>query len=208
MYKNKNLIIKGHQNKSDGLWNIPLQPSPSPAACPLASSPALSKPAANTIFHHNKTHTELTQYYHATAGSPPLEAFFNDFTKGNFQTRPGINLICRKYLPEPKATIQGHLDQERKNLQSTQSQTPPLLPTPSLPLNPQTKTQECYTLIQPFNHQAYSDLTGKYPHKSSRGNQYILVVYDHDSNAILVNPLKNLTAAEITRVWLAIYTHL
>ena len=34
------------------------------------------------------------------------------------------------------------------------------------------------------------------------------MVYDHDSNAILVDPLKNCTATEITSGWLAIHTRL
>ena len=37
---------------------------------------------------------------------------------------------------------------------------------------------------------AYHDLNGIFPHKSSRGNEYILVNYDHDRNSILAEPLK------------------
>jgi hypothetical protein len=35
--------------------------------------------------------------------------------------------------------------------------------------------------------------TGQFPVTSSRGNQYILVLYDYDTNAILMEPLKNCT---------------
>ena len=59
-----------------------------------------------------------------------------------------------------------------------------------------------------FDRKAYSDLTGRYPHISSGGNQYILVVYDYDSSGILVEPLKNRQAAEITRAWLTIHSRL
>ena len=37
---------------------------------------------------------------------------------------------------------------------------------------------------------AYVDLTGQYLTMSSSGNQYILVVYDYDLNAIIGEPLK------------------
>ena len=37
----------------------------------------------------------------------------------------------------------------------------------------------------------YGDLTGKYPVQSLHGNNYILVVYHYDANAILATPLKN-----------------
>jgi hypothetical protein len=38
---------------------------------------------------------------------------------------------------------------------------------------------------------SYSDLTGKFPVHSDRGNLYVLVVYLDDDNAILVEPIKN-----------------
>ena len=38
---------------------------------------------------------------------------------------------------------------------------------------------------------SYSDLTGKFPIRSDRGNLYVLVVYLYDDNAILVEPIKN-----------------
>ena len=39
----------------------------------------------------------------------------------------------------------------------------------------------------------YSDLTGKFPVHSDRGNNYILVAYHYDGNNILTTPLKNVT---------------
>ena len=36
----------------------------------------------------------------------------------------------------------------------------------------------------------YSDQTGRFPHTSSRGYQYLMVMYDYDSNAVVVEPLK------------------
>ena len=38
------------------------------------------------------------------------------------------------------------------------------------------------------------DLTGRFPYKSSSGNEYIYVMYDYDSNAIFDIPIKNLQA--------------
>jgi len=42
---------------------------------------------------------------------------------------------------------------------------------------------------------AFSDLTHRFPHRSSQGNEYILVVYHYDSNVILVKPVKIRQAA-------------
>ena len=44
---------------------------------------------------------------------------------------------------------------------------------------------------------SYMDLTGKYPVKSAQGNQYILIAYNHDANAILAEPIKNRKAETI-----------
>ena len=45
------------------------------------------------------------------------------------------------------------------------------------------------------------DLTCQFPYQSSRGHKYILTIYDYDSNAILVEPLKNRKAETITAAW-------
>ena len=55
---------------------------------------------------------------------------------------------------------------------------------------------------------AYGDLTGRFPHKLSQGNQYLLVIYDYDSNAILAEPLKTRSAGEITKAWIKIHDKL
>lgn len=53
--------------------------------------------------------------------------------------------------------------------------------------------------MQVITGKTYSDLTGRFPVVSSRGNQYIFIMYDYDSNAILAEPIKNRTAGEIVR---------
>jgi len=45
----------------------------------------------------------------------------------------------------------------------------------------------------------YTDQPGRFPKKSSRGNQYIMVLTEVDSDAILVKPMKNRTAGEMIR---------
>ena len=41
------------------------------------------------------------------------------------------------------------------------------------------------------------DLTGRFPHIPSRGNKYLVVVYDRDSNAIVCEPIKSRQSKEI-----------
>ena len=113
------------------------------------------------------------------------------------------NLSATKIHPIPKRKFRAVLIKKERTFNKKNSTPSTSSNTTNTTLNT-TKTHACFAMILPFNQRTYSDLTGKYPHKSSCGNQYIFVVYDHDSNAILAEPLKNRTAAEITRGWLAI----
>ncbi len=47
----------------------------------------------------------------------------------------------------------------------------------------------------------YTNQTGRFPKKSSRGNQYIMVLIEIDSNAILVEAMKNQTAGMMIRAY-------
>jgi hypothetical protein len=47
----------------------------------------------------------------------------------------------------------------------------------------------------------YTDQTGKFPVLSSRGNKYLFVLYDYDSNAIMAEPIKSRTQSELTRTY-------
>jgi len=59
------------------------------------------------------------------------------------------------------------------------------------------RTHHCFAAVLPPTGQTHMDLTGRFPVTSSQGNSYIVVVYDYDSNGILVTPLKNRHAESI-----------
>ena len=245
VFKNNNLILTGLRNHTDGLWDVSVSTQTHPTT-PSAPSSAFNQ-AANVIIRKNQTTKQLAQYLHAACGSPPISTFLKAIKNGLLQSWPGIDLIKESDLLPSIATAKGHLDQERKNLQSTKpssvnssSQPSSTTSTASVASNPAPihheppttaianqptdpfhtsddhtlshgpaeQTQECFAVINAFDKKAYSDLTGRYPHISSRGNQYILVVYDYDSSGILVEPLKNRQAAAITNAWHTIHTRL
>ena len=52
---------------------------------------------------------------------------------------------------------------------------------------------------------AYTDITGRFPYRSSRGNQYILIAYHYDANYIYGLPMKDRKAATITKTWRIIH---
>ena len=56
-------------------------------------------------------------------------------------------------------------------------------------------------ILLPFTSKGtgYTDLTGRFPYKSARGNQYIMVLYDYDSNSISAIATKTRYASDLTR---------
>ena len=58
-----------------------------------------------------------------------------------------------------------------------------------------------YYVYDSGNGVAYTDLTGKFPYRSTRGNNYIMVAYNYDANAILTEPMKNREAATLLEAW-------
>ena len=52
---------------------------------------------------------------------------------------------------------------------------------------------------------SYSNQTGKFPHQSTCGNQYGIILYEYDSNLILWNPIKTRQAAELTTSWKTLF---
>ena len=54
----------------------------------------------------------------------------------------------------------------------------------------------------------YADLTGRFPYASARGNEYIFVMYDFDSNLIQGEPIKNRQAKTIVDAWEKLHNNL
>ena len=196
VFKDKTKILQGTRNHTDGLWDVHF---PSKELTTHYARRAIKgTKSLNLIIHRDKTKQELAAYLHACAFSPPKSTFLNAIANNNFITWPGLSTSLIRRMVLPTATAKGHLDQERKNLQSTKVVAPPALP----PVDPDKnlKTKNIICALEPFlpKEKAFSDLTGRFPHRSSRGTEYLLIVYHHDSNAILVEPVKNRQAAEIT----------
>ena len=102
------------------------------------------------------------------------------------------------------ATAKGHLNQQRQcHRKPFYEETPPT------PIT--TRTHTIYEAIldpkQPTGN-SFSDLTGRFPIQSNCGANNICVLYDYDSNAIIVRPLHNRSAQEIQRVFTSIHAYL
>ena len=105
-----------------------------------------------------------------------------------------------KYLPNQEATAKGHLDQERQGIQSTRDTNP----------EKENKMKQIIIEVFPFTPKeiSYIDQTGKFPFRSSRGYEYVMVMYDYDSNAVLARLFKTRKAKELVETWTKLYNDL
>ena len=70
------------------------------------------------------------------------------------------------------------------------------------------RTNAAYPAIMSLKHHTYSDQTGKFPGKSRKGNEYLFVLYDYDSNTIDAEPIHNRLGLTIKRACQKLLTKL
>jgi hypothetical protein len=113
---------------------------------------------------------------------------------GHLITWPGLTEdAINKHLKLTPATAMSHLNQRRQNIRSTSKAPIERQPTPDTDLG--TKTHLVYAVIVDQG-QLYTNLTGKFPVRSSKGNSYIMVCYIYDCNYVKVIPMKSRSASE------------
>jgi hypothetical protein len=196
--------VIGLRDPTNGMWLVDLESPGTPT--PLPSQHPTYTHYANSAYE-NKTKVQLIDFLHRACFSPPISTWTQAIEKNFFTTWPGLTAdAVRKYLPKSLATAKGHLKATPKNLRSTSKKPNPSSPVPSPTTvmttppsvtEPTVRTHFVYTKVIEITGQIYSDQTGRFPVISSRGNKYIMVVYDYDSRAILAEPIKNRSEREL-----------
>jgi hypothetical protein len=91
------------------------------------------------------------------------------------------------------------LNQQRQNARATKiKDAQVIVPDPDIDHGIKTQFVYAATIIAG---QIYTDQTGIFPVVSSKGNTYIMISYDYDSNAILAQPIKDQTAPELLKAF-------
>ena len=197
--KNNEVILEGSRSTSgDGLWDIPLPQPPRnvPRACPTN----ITAPSMNVILRKNQPSKDLVRYLHASCFSPPIKTFLSAVQNKFLITFPGLSVsLIKKHLSPSISTAKGHMKQEQQGLQSTKVSSPTQDPVSTV------KTHDVIYALVSSKDKAYMDLTGRFPYCSSRGNEYLLISYHYDANAIQGIPLQNRKAATITNGWLKLH---
>jgi hypothetical protein len=144
----------------------------------------------------------LVHYLHKALFSPTKSALLQAVKNGHLVTWPGLTEdAIHKHLKLTPSKAMGHMNQRRQNIRST-SKTP-IEDVPTTDTNLGTKTHLVYAVLVDQG-QLYTDLTGKFPVRSSKGNSYVMGCYVYDCNYVKVIPMKSCSASE----WVKAYDHI
>ena len=199
--------ITGPRN-DQGLWILPQQDqlathaeqASHTATFPASTEDQLAAPVMN---RHTNTPADLVAFAHAALFSPAISTLRTALCKGFLPPFPGLNeQTLAQFPPALDATAMGHLDAQRRNTRSTKTtqqdntdQQADCFPPQSE--QPGQRTHACFIATTEPRNVVYTDQTGRLPHPSSAGNNYLVVAYDYDSNNILMRPIKNRSAQAI-----------
>jgi Reverse transcriptase (RNA-dependent DNA polymerase) len=189
-------VLTGSRTPPHGLWHL----DPSDSMHHANAAVGAASPA------------DLVAFAHAAMFSPALSTLAMALTKGYLSNFPGLSsALLRKFPPQSAPMIKGHLDQVRQNNQSTklmpQSEPDDEFP-PSLDSTDSSATHQCYAAIFEPTGQIYTDQTGRFVAPSSTGNNYLIVLYDYDSNSIQAEPMKNRSAESILAAYKVLHSRL
>jgi hypothetical protein len=142
-------------------------------------------PQACVLFPKSASRNQKVAFYIAAMGSPTVSTLARAISNDWIQF-PGLTAAMVRNQPQSEATSRGHLDRTRSGMDSTHtpSNTAPHRSEVSPPTGEPKKT-------------IYVDLTGRFPHVSARGIEYLMCCRCSDSGYIHVEPLRSRTSKEL-----------
>jgi hypothetical protein len=150
--------------------------------------------------HNHNNQKDLINYLHAACFSPVKSTWTTAIKNGNFSSWPGLTEHgVEKHLSKSTSATKGHLNQQRQNARTTKIKDAKVIITEP-DIDHAIKTQFIYAAAIDAG-QIYTDQTGIFPVVSSKGNKYIMILYDYDSNVILAQPIKDRTAPELLKAF-------
>jgi hypothetical protein len=162
-------LLSGPRGDTTGLWRINLK----------HTVKHIPDPIANNVYELLNTGA-LVHYLHKALFSPTKAAMLQAVKDGHLITWPDLTEeAINKHLKLTPATAMGHMNQRRQNIQSTSKAPAEKQQPPDNDLG--AKTQLVYAVVVNQG-QLYTDLTGKFPVQSSKGNSYVMVCYNYDCN--------------------------
>jgi hypothetical protein len=188
-------LLSGPRDETTGLWRINLK----------QTNKHIPDTIANNVYELRNTGA-LVHYLHKALFSPTKSAMLQAVKNGHLITWPGLmEDAINTHLKLTPATAMGHMNQRRQNIRSTSKAPIEKQPTPDADLG--TKTHLVYGVVVDQG-QLYTDLTGKFLVRSSKGNYYVMVCYIYDCNYVKVIPMKSRSALEWFKAYDSIHQEL
>jgi hypothetical protein len=170
-------LLSGPRDVNTGIWRINLK----------QPSKTIPDPVANSVYELRNTRA-LVHYLHKALFSPTKAAMLQAVKDEHLITWPGLTQdAINKHLKLTLATAMGHMNQRLQNMRSTSKASIEKQKSPDPDLG--TKNHLVYAVVADQG-QLYTDLTGKFPVRSSKGNSYVMLCYIYDCNYIKVVPMK------------------
>ncbi len=139
------------------------------------------------------------RYLHGAVGFPTKPSWLKAIRRGNYNSWPLINVKnVAKYFPESEEMQKGHMQGQRQGVRSTKRTESTLAKDDEdIDAPPHNSKRDVLITVYNLRNTMYTDQTGKFPHISSLGNQYIMILHDVDSNLSWAEAIKNNTKGEL-----------
>ena len=210
--KKENVSIKGpphivgqRNEATDGLWITDINNN---SLVPTRDTNTTVN-SANSVYNL-RTIADVIKYHHMCSWCPCIKTWTEAIDNGHFSGFPGLTSAnVRKYLPQSIETTKGHMTKERQHKRSTKN--PAEIVTSHHKQQDQRPSQKNEAVFQTFpveTGKIASDLTGRFPIRSSKGNQYVMVAYIHDPNVILAIPIKDRTQTSLVTAYTDLYNQI
>jgi hypothetical protein len=205
----KGAILHRWQDSRSNLWCIPLvrmvrnlNTNTVQSNCPPSeflfncSDPT---EAVHSVYEL-KMQPELVQYLHASAGFPTKPTWLKAIKIMQFASWPGITTeAVRRHFPDLDETHQGPGRCTPSRLGSTKQTKVAAKPEEQehnkeeniIATKKKTIFFNIYDLKEEATHKIWTNQTSRFPKQLSHGNQYIMVLFESNSSAILIEPMKN-----------------
>jgi hypothetical protein len=155
-------LLSGPRDVTTGLWRINLK----------QPNKTIPDPIENNVYELRNTGA-LIHYLHKALFSPTKAAILQAVKDGHLITWPGLTEdAINKHLKLTPATAMGHMNQRLQSIRSTSKASIEKQQSSDTDLG--TKTHLVYAVVAD-QAQLYTDLPGKFPVQSSKGDSYVML---------------------------------
>ncbi len=196
----KDVVLKGWGDKPSGLWRVPLRPNDPSAKSEYVLLSKSSEEAINNVYGLPST-KQAVRYLHACAGFPTKATWIKAIRAGNYASWPHLTVkAVQQHFPESDETQQGHMRSIKQGIRSTKEKKRSIEvetvegKTVTIPLK---KHHDDYVQVEKAKETIYSDQTGAFPVRSRKGNIYVMIMCEMDSNAILSEAMRDRSSGEM-----------